>query len=80
MDKQSFLQVDNIRKLPANIQKQPLAVFSQNTFSFHKIHSAPVPGSLFNKVTGFQPATLLKKSLRERCFPNFVKFLRTPFS
>ena len=34
----------------------------------------------FNNVAGFRPATLLKKSLRRRCFPaNFAKFLRTPF-
>ena len=35
----------------------------------------------FNKVAGPEPATLLKKRLRHRCFPvNFAKFLRTPFS
>ena len=35
---------------------------------------------LFFKVAGLRPATLLKKSLRHRCFPvNFAKFLRTPF-
>ena len=34
----------------------------------------------FNKVAGLRTATLLKKSLRHRCFPvNFAKFLRTPF-
>ena len=34
---------------------------------------------LFNKVAGLRPATLLKKRLRNRCFPvNFSKFLRTP--
>ena len=34
----------------------------------------------FNKVAGFRSATLLKKRLWHRCFPeNFVKFLRTPF-
>ena len=36
---------------------------------------------LFLKVSGFQPATLLKKRLRKRCFSvNFAKFLRTSFS
>ena len=36
--------------------------------------------SLLNKVADRRPVTLLKKSLRHRCFPvNFVKFLRTPF-
>ena len=34
----------------------------------------------FNKVAGPRPATLLKKTLWQRCFPvNFVKFLRAPF-
>ena len=34
----------------------------------------------FNKVAGLRPTTLLKKRLRQRCFPvNFAKFLRTPF-
>ena len=34
----------------------------------------------FNKLAALSPATLLKKSLRYRCFPvNFAKFLRTPF-
>ena len=36
--------------------------------------------SLFNKVIGLRPATLLKKRLQRRCFPvNFVKFLQAPF-
>ena len=35
---------------------------------------------LFNKVTGLNPATVLKKRLWHGCFPvNFAKFLRTPF-
>ena len=39
-----------------------------------------VPESLFNKVAGLRPATLLKKRLWHRCFPvNFAKFLRTRF-
>ena len=34
----------------------------------------------FNKVAGLKPATLLKKRLWHRYFPeNFAKFLRTPF-
>ena len=34
----------------------------------------------FNKVAGLRPATLLKKRLWHRCFPEkFAKFLRTPF-
>ena len=38
-----------------------------------------MPESLFNKVAGLRPATLLKKGLWHRSFPvNFVKFLRTP--
>ena len=35
---------------------------------------------VFNKVAGLRPATLLKKSLWNKCFAsNFAKFLRTPF-
>ena len=35
----------------------------------------PVPESLFNKVAGLRPATLLKKRLWYKCFPmNFAKF------
>ena len=34
----------------------------------------------FNKVVGLQPATLLKKRLRHKCFrANLAKFSRTPF-
>ena len=34
----------------------------------------------FNKDAGLRPATLLKKWLWHKCFPeNFAKFLRTPF-
>ena len=38
-------------------------------------------GSLFlNKVADLSPATLLKKRLRQRCFPlNFAKLLSTRF-
>ena len=40
-----------------------------------------MPESLFNKVAGLKPATLLKKRLRHSCFPvNFAKFLRKPFA
>ena len=39
-----------------------------------------MPESIFNKVAGFRPATLLKKRLWHRRFPvDFAKFLRTPF-
>ena len=35
---------------------------------------------LLLKVSGFQPAILFKKRLRQKCFPvNFAKFLRTSF-
>ena len=38
-----------------------------------------MPESLFNKVAGLGPATLIKKGLWHRRFPvNFAKFLRTP--
>ena len=39
-----------------------------------------MPESLFNKVAGIRPTTLLKKRLWHRCFlVNFTKLLRTPF-
>ena len=44
-----------------------------------------MPESLFYKIAGLRPATLLKKRLWQRCefseiFPvNFAKFLRTAF-
>ena len=35
---------------------------------------------LFNKATGLRPATLLKKRLRQKCFPGkFAKVLKQPF-
>ena len=38
-------------------------------------------GLFFNKLAGLIPATLLKKRLRDRCFPvTFAKFLTTPFN
>ena len=50
---------------------------------FRKIHrktKTPVRESLFNKVVGLRPATLLKKRPWHRWFPvNFVRFLRTSF-
>ena len=64
-------------------QKQPPEVFYKKRCSlkFRKIHrKTPVPESLFNKVAGPIPATLLKKRFRHRSFPvNFMKFLRTTF-
>ena len=56
-------------------------LWKQCSWKFRKIHrKTPVPESLFNKVVGLKPATLLKKSLWHRCFSvNFAKFLRTPF-
>ena len=40
----------------------------------------PCQSLFFNKVSGFRPATLLKKRPWHRCFTvNFVEFLRTPF-
>ena len=64
-------------------QKQPPEVFCKKrcSYEFPKIHrKTPVPKSLFSKVAGLRPATLLKKSFCHSCFPvNFTKFLRTPF-
>ena len=66
------------------IRKQPPEVFYKKRCSekFRKIYRKTlVPECLFNKVVGLRPATLLRKSLRHRCFPvNFTKFLRTTFS
>ena len=64
-------------------QKQPPEGFYKKGAlkKFHKVHlKTPVLESLFNRVPGLMPATLLKKRLQRRCFQvNFVKFLRTPF-
>ena len=58
-----------------NNQKQPPEVFYKKLCSqkFRKIdRQTPAQGS--------QPATLLKKRLRHKCFPlNFAKYLKTPF-
>ena len=65
------------------LQKQPPEVFYEkvvprNFTKFtekHRCHSL-----FFNKVADLRPATLLKKRLWHRCFPEkFAKFLRTPF-
>ena len=68
---------------PIDIQRQAEKVFYVKRYSlkFQKIHKKlNVPESLFNKVAGLRPATLLKKRLWHRCFPiNFVKLLITPF-
>ena len=38
------------------------------------------PESLSEEFVGFQPASLLKKRPRQKCFLiNFTRFLRTPF-
>ena len=51
-----------------------LEIFAKFTAK-HLCHSL-----FFNKVTGFRPATLLRKRLWHRCFlVHFPKFLRTPF-
>ena len=48
---------------------------------YRKIHrKATVLDSAFNEVAGLQPAALLQRRPRRRCFPvNFVEFLGTPF-
>ena len=39
-----------------------------------------MPKSLFDKVPGLRPATLIKKRLWNRCFPvKFAIYLTTPF-
>ena len=63
--------------------KQPPEVFCKKGVftNFTKFTGKkPVPEPLFNKVAGFIPATLLKKTLWHRCFPvNFMKFLKAFF-
>ena len=66
------------------LQKQQPEIFcvkrcSQKLYKIRR--KTPMQESLFNKVGGLKPATLLKKRLLHRCFSvNFVKFLRTLFS
>ena len=66
-----------------NFQKQPPEVLCKKDVlrNFGKFTGKHLCLRLFfNKVAGRRPATLLKKSLWDRCFPvNFPKFLRTPF-
>ena len=54
-------------EIPLNMtKKQPLKMFYKRRCSlrFHKVHrKTPVPDSLFNKVEGPRPATLLKKRI-----------------
>ena len=48
--------------------------------NFGKFTGQHLCHSLFNKVTGIKPATLLKRRLWHRFFPvNIAKFLRTSF-
>ena len=48
--------------------------------NFVKLTGKNLRRSLFSYAGLSRPATLLKKRLRQRCFPvNFVKFLKTPF-
>ena len=57
--------------------RKPYPKFSQVLEAAKK---TPVPETLFDKVAGLRPATLLKKCLLHRCFPvNFDKSLRIPF-
>ena len=64
-------------------KQQPLKVFCETAVlkNFTKFTGKHLYRSLFlNKVTDPKPATLLKRTLRHRCFPvNFMKFLRIAF-
>ena len=55
--------------------------YKQVLLKFCKIdRKTPVSESLFNKVVGLRPATLLKKRHENRCFHvNSAKFLRVFF-
>ena len=52
-----------------------------NRYIFRKIYNKTrVPGSLFNKVTGHQPVTVLKKRLQNKVFPwEFCKIFKSNF-
>ena len=80
------LKLFSLQKIDKNksfIKKQMPQGFCKNGVlkKFHKIHlKTLVLESLFNRVSGLWPATLLKKRLQHKCFQvNFVKFWRTPF-
>ena len=69
------------------IQKHPLEVFCKKrcSWTFCKIHrKTPVPESLFNKVPGLRPTTLLKKDSSTGVFLRILRdflehlFYRTP--
>ena len=78
-------QIINIFQLSINyifqLYSEPVARrCSVKRVSLKNSQNAQENTSYFNKFAGLRPATLLKKSLWQRCFPlNFVKFLRTPF-
>ena len=63
-------------------QKHPTEVFNKKNFlnKFEKLSIEHLHQSLFfNKVTELRPATLLRKRLRQKCFPvNFFELLRIP--
>ena len=62
------------------LQKQPLEVLCKyGVFkNFAKFNGKHLCQSLFNKLVGLRPASVLTKRLRHKCFPvNFAKFLRT---
>ena len=65
------------------LQKQPFVNVLQNSCSlnFAKINrKTPVLESLFNEIAGLRNPILLKKRLKNCCFPvNFAKFLRITF-
>ena len=66
-----------------NRQKQPPKMSYKNSCSWkwRKIHKKRLCWSLFfNKVARWRPATLFKKRLHHRSFPeNYAKFLKTAF-
>ena len=64
-------------------QKQPSEVFFKKRCSsnFRKTHTKiPVPESLFNKVAGARPVTLLKRETLSQVFPcEFCKISKNTF-
>ena len=72
-----------LRSIISIIQKQPSEVFFKKRCSsnFRKTHTKiPVPESLFKKVAGARPVTLLKRETLSQVFPcEFCKISKNTF-
>ena len=76
-----LLWIDNLSRFPCRSSRPEVLCKKGVLRNFTKFTGKHLCQSLFfNEVAGLRPATLLKKRLWQRCFPeNFVNFLRTPF-